>query len=196
MEVSNGVKILGILGGPRKNGNSDILLNEALKAACLKGAHVEKIYLYDLNFKGCIACAGCAKTGKCVLSDDMTPLYKKLRTADAVIIAAPVYFAGIPAQLKAMIDRCQSEWVRKYVLKSKVKSKKVKGAFISVSGFKKDIFFEAAKKPIETFFKTMDIDFTGELYFTGLENKGDIKKVKGALEKAHKLGIEIANARK
>jgi multimeric flavodoxin WrbA len=187
------MKILGILGSPRKKGNSDILLNEALNAARSKGAETEKICLYDLKFSGCIACGGCNKTGECVLSDGMTPLYDKLRTADAVIIAAPIYFAGVPAQLKAMIDRCQSDWVAKYVLKSKTKTKTVKGAFISVCGYKKNIFFEAAKKPIEVFFKTMNIDYSEELFFAGVEGKSDIKNVKGALEKARKLGIEIAN---
>jgi len=201
------MKILGVLGSPRKNGNSDLLLDEALKGARSKGAQVEKICLYDLNFKACIACNGCDNTGECVLKDDMTPLYDKLRAADGIIIAAPIYFAGIPAQLKAMIDRCQSEWVAKYVLKSGRQSgdrsgpvtifpsdlsPRRSGAFMSVSGFKRNIFFEAAKKPIEAFFKTMNIDFSDELFFAGVENKGDIKNIKGALEKACNLGVEIA----
>jgi len=177
-----------------------MLLDEALKGAASRGADTEKLYLYDLNFIGCIDCDGCDTTGICVLNDDMTPVYEKLRSADAIIIAAPVYFAGIPAQLKAMIDRCQSEWVAKYVLKSGRqsgdRSPRRLGAFISVASHKKNIFFEAAKKPIETFFKTMDIDFTEELFFAGVENKGDIKNVKGALEKAFKLGIKIANGKK
>ena len=190
------MKVLGILGSPRKNGNSDILLNEAIKGARSNGAQAEKIYLYDLDFRGCIACGGCDKTGECVLVDDMTPLYNKLRASDAIIISAPIYFAGLPAQLKAMIDRCQSEWVAKYVLKKrKAKSakRKTKGAFICVSGYKKDIFYKAAKKPMEAFFKTMNIDFSRELFFSGIEKPEDIKNTKGALEKAYKLGAGLTD---
>ena len=191
------MKILGILGSPKKGGNSDILLDEVLRGTRSKGAATEKIYLGDLDFKGCIECGGCDKTGVCVLTDDMTPIYAKLKSADAVVLASPVFFASITAQLKAMIDRCQSEWVVKYKLKSKVKSNplagagKAKGVFICVGGHKEDTFFKTAKKTIEVFFKTMDIDFAGELFFGGVDKPGEIKKVKGALKEAFALGQRI-----
>jgi len=188
------MKVLGILGSPRKGGNTDLLLGEFLKGAASVGAATEKIYLGGLEFKGCIECGGCDKTGKCVLSDDMSPLYAKLSAADMVILASPVFFASVTSQLKAMIDRCQSEWVAKYKLK--VKSKKAKGAkgvFICAGGHKDDVFFKTAKKTIDVFFKTMDIDFAAELFFGGCDKAGDIKNVKGALAAAYDLGRRMAS---
>lgn len=198
------MKILGILGSPRKGGNTDILLDMALEGAGSKGAETEKICLGDLNFKGCIECAGCDKTGVCILTDDMTPIYDKLKTADAIILASPIFFAGITSQLKAMIDRCQSEWIAKYVLKhikplttrdsrlTTHHSPDKKGAFICVSGHKKDDFFKAAKKTSAAFFATINAGFAYQLFFGGVDKKGRIRKVKGALEKAYRLGCKLA----
>jgi multimeric flavodoxin WrbA len=201
------VKVLGILGSPRRGGNSEILLEEALRGARSKGAVTEKIYLGDLRFAGCIECGGCEKTGVCVLKDDMTPIYAKLKKSDAVVLASPIFFAGITAQLKAMIDRCQSEWVAKYILagdRSVEKTvtgpdlapkRKRLGAFICVGGHKKDVFFQTAKKTVEVFFKTMDIDFSDEIFFGGVDKPGEIKKVKGALKEAFALGQRIVEKR-
>ena len=194
------IKALGILGSPKKGGNTDILLEEALKGAISKGAAIEKIYLGDLNFKGCIECSGCDMTGECILADDMTTIYSKLKDADIVILASPIFFASVTAQLKAMIDRCQSEWVAKYILKKDVHSprcpivhskRKKRGAFICVGGQKKDNFFKTAKDTIAVFFKTMNINFVDALFFGGVDKPGDIKNVKGALEKAYNLGQKL-----
>lgn len=202
------IKALGILGSPKKAGNADILLKEALKGAASCGAKTEKICLGDLEFKGCIECNGCDKTGVCVLEDDMTPIYDKIKTADAVILASPIFFASVTAQLKAMIDRCQSEWVAKYILKKRNQKPETsppwpdipagrgnqrqrKGAFICVSGHKKDTFFKVAKKTIDVFFRTMDVDFSDELFVGGVDKLGEVKNVKGALEKAYILGRKI-----
>jgi putative NADPH-quinone reductase len=127
----------------------------------------------------------------------MTPLYDRLKEADIVILASPIFFASVPSQLKAMIDRCQSEWVAKYILRKKTPRRpdaqmsRGKGAFICVSGHNKKTFFENAKKIAEVFFKTMDIDFTDELFFGGVNAPGDIKNIKGALQKAYRLGQRI-----
>lgn len=187
------MRVLGILGSPRKKGNCDLLLDEFLMGASSKGAEVKKICLGQLDFKGCTSCGGCDKTGVCVLKDDMTPIYKEIKQADVVALASPIYFAGITSQLKAMIDRFQSEWVARYMLKSGNLSPKRRGVFISVSGYNKGMFFECAKKSVAAFFKTMNIDFSGELLFTGVNAPGEIKKIKSAEVKAYKLGQKLVN---
>jgi len=185
------MKVLGILGSPRRGGNSDMLLDEMLKGASSVGAVTEKIYLGDLNFKGCIECSGCDKTGICVLKDDMTPIYDKLREADIIVAASPIFFLSITAQLKALIDRCQSEWVAKYKLKLEAAIKPRKGAFICVSGYKENIFCKDAEKIIKAFFKTINVEYIEGLFVCGVEKPGDVKADKGALEKARKIGTKL-----
>ncbi|HWI65392.1 MAG TPA: flavodoxin family protein [Symbiobacteriaceae bacterium] len=102
------VKVLGIIGSPRPGGNSDVVVSEVLRGAGSQGAEVEKVYLNDLNIRGCQACDVC-KHGKgyvgCIQDDDMFDLYEKLIAADAVVLGCPIYCFGPSAQLKAFIDR-------------------------------------------------------------------------------------------
>ena len=189
-------KVLGILGSPRRGGNTEILLDEALKGANSAGAGIEKLSLADMEFKGCTECGGCCQTGECILMDDLAPVYEKVRNADVLILASPIFFAGVTAQLKAMIDRFQAEWVAKYVLKKrKAKSEKRKtsksGAFICVGGHKDKKFYEPARATIDIFFKTLDIGFSEELFFGGVEKAGGIRTQKGALDEVYKLGQRI-----
>ena len=99
------MKLFCIVGSPRKNGNTDTILNSAMQGASDLGAEVEKIYLSDLQFKGCIGCEGCAKTMKCVLKDDMQPIYQKLEEADGLILGSPTYFYNVSGLMKMFLDR-------------------------------------------------------------------------------------------
>ncbi|MDD5422022.1 MAG: flavodoxin family protein [Candidatus Omnitrophota bacterium] len=185
------VKVIGICGSPRKGGNSDILLDAALEGARTQGAVTEKIVLNDLNFKPCQACGGCDETGVCAIVDDMRSVYNMIEGADAVIVASPVYFNSVSAQMKMMIDRCQCLWVRKYILK-KPSAKEKSGIFLCVSGADKIQFFNCCKKVIMSFFATLDIAYFGEICCRGLEAKAAIKNEKTALGKAFKLGAKLA----
>ena len=99
------MKILGISGSPRKDGNTVAMLNEALKAAKAEGAEVELFSAAGKNINGCEGCWSCTKTGKCKIKDDVTGLFEKMLTADGIIFGTPVYFYGMTAQAKAIIDR-------------------------------------------------------------------------------------------
>lgn len=99
------MKVLGIIGSPRKNGNTDILVNSVLQGVKEKGFEVEKIYLSDLNFKGCIACEGCRKTCKCVLKDDLEDVYVKLEESDGIVLGSPTYFYNVTWLTKKFLDR-------------------------------------------------------------------------------------------
>ncbi len=98
-------KILGLVGSARKGGNTDLLVSEVLKGAENEGATAEKIYLSDLDFKGCIGCEGCQKTRKCVLKDDMQGIYAKLEAADGWVLGSPTYFYNVSALTKMFLDR-------------------------------------------------------------------------------------------
>ena len=99
------MRVLGISGSPRVNGNTDILVSEALEGAKQAGAEIEFIGLAGKDIKGCNACPECGKGGLCTIDDDMQGLYPKLAAADGIIIGSPIYFGMIAAQTKALIDR-------------------------------------------------------------------------------------------
>ena len=99
------MKILGIVGSPRKGGNTEILVEEALAATREAGAQTEVIHLADKNIAGCDGCGSCFKTHVCKIQDDMQSIYQQLEEADAIIFGSPVYFGGVTAQAKALIDR-------------------------------------------------------------------------------------------
>ena len=99
------MKILGIIGSPRKNSNTEILVNEAMAAAREIGAEIEIIDITQKDINPCNACALCLDTGECVISDDMQPIYAKLLEADGIFIGTPVYFWNVSSQVKILIDR-------------------------------------------------------------------------------------------
>ncbi len=185
--------LLGISGSPKAGGLTDLLLDKVLDAAKASGAHTEKIILNDLDFKACQECGGCDHSGVCVLKDDMKPIYEKLSKADAVAVASPIYFGNISAQLKAMIDRCHSSWMAKYVLKTDLLGdKKRKGIFISVAGKDTEEYFESAKKIIKIFFITQNIEYNSDIFVSGLNKISiDDPKIEAALGKAFLIGKDL-----
>lgn len=100
------MKILALIGSPRKQGNTDILVDEILRGAEMKGYSAEKLYLYDYDILPCLDCRGC-KRGDfiCVLKDDMREIYEKLQNADIIIFGTPVYWYGPTGKMKLLIDR-------------------------------------------------------------------------------------------
>ena len=113
------MKILGIVGSPRKDGNTEIMVEEALKTAREAGAETDIFLVADKNIGGCRACYSCRETGKCKIDDDMQPLYEKMEWADAIIFGSPVYFHNYTAQVKAIIDRTFC-YLRDHPLQGKV----------------------------------------------------------------------------
>ena len=99
------MRIIGISGSPRANGNTDIILKETLTAAQEEGAEVELLRLTDYRLQPCNACGTCSKTKECVIDDDGEKLYQELVKADGVILGSPSYFQGVTAQMKTFIDR-------------------------------------------------------------------------------------------
>ena len=99
------VKVLGIVGSPRKGGNTEIMMEEALAAARTAGAETEIYPSYGKNIAGCDGCHACMSSGRCKIKDDMQELYDKMEAADAIILGSPVYFHGVTAQAKTIMDR-------------------------------------------------------------------------------------------
>ena len=184
------MKVIGIAGSPRRGGNTDLLLAEVLRGAASKGAEVKTIVLNDLTITPCQHCDACFKKGICRIKDDMQDIYTELEQADRIVLASPIQFTGVTAQMKAMIDRCQSLWARKYVLKIPPLStgRERKGFFISVGGRRAKNLFEPALMMIKTLFIILDISYAGELLFSGVDEKGAITKHPDALQQAFLAG--------
>ena len=132
------IKITGIVGSPRKNKNSDTLVQKVLEGCQYQGALVEKIYLENLDISPCQAHK--PQDGKgCVIHDDMDILYKVFEDADGLVLGTPVYYNSVSAQMKLMIDRsyclASAESIgpgkRKYVTKV---TKRKKGIVVSAGG--------------------------------------------------------------
>jgi len=99
------VKAIAIVGSPRKNGNTEILAKHTLKAIEEEGVDTELIRLAGLEIKPCTACMACEKEERCPIKDDLWPIYTKMKEADAIILASPVYFGSATPEMKALMDR-------------------------------------------------------------------------------------------
>ncbi|MDO5547199.1 MAG: flavodoxin family protein [Eubacteriales bacterium] len=104
------MKVLAISASPRKGGNSDVLCDQFLKGAADSGNATKKINLAGKKIGPCVACYGCAKSHRCVQKDDMEQILEELISADVIVLAMPVYFYSMNAQMKIMIDRCFSRY--------------------------------------------------------------------------------------
>ncbi len=104
------------MGSPRPGGNTDLLLDEFLRGVREGGGEVEKFCIGDLNISPCRECLDCYATGECAIKDGMEMLAPRLLEADRLVLAAPIFFYGLPAQFKALIDRGQIFWARKNLL--------------------------------------------------------------------------------
>ncbi len=187
------LKVLGVAGSPRRGGNTDLLLAEVMRGAASKGAEVKTIILSDLKIAPCEHCDACLNTGKCKVMDDMQMIYRELEQADRIVLASPVQFMGVTAQMKTMIDRAQALWARKYVLKIPPlgDTRERKGLFISVGGRKAANLFEPALATIKAFFAVLNIKYAGELLFPGIDEKGAIARHPDALQQAFLAGQKL-----
>ena len=187
------MKVLGIAGSPRREGNTDILLAEVMKGAASKGAESKTIVINKLNITPCQHCDACLEKGECAIKDDMQDIYKEFEQADVIVLASPIQFMGITAPMKALIDRFQSRWARKYVLKIPPleDERKRKGFFVSVGGTKLKNLFEPALAMIKAFFLILNIDYAGELLFKDIDEKGAIANHPDALKQAFAAGQNL-----
>lgn len=190
------LKVLAIAGSPRRGGNTDLLLQEVTRGAKSSGAEVKTIFLCELSIAPCRHCDECLETGRCAIEDDMQWIHRELRRADRLALASPIFFMGVTAQTKAMIDRCQALWALKYVLKLPVptnEGRERRGIFVSVGGRRGQGLFQPAMATVKSFFKTLDFSYADELLFSGIDEKGAIAQHPTALKEAFLAGQRLAN---
>jgi multimeric flavodoxin WrbA len=189
-------KALGIAGSARHEGNSELLLDRALAGAGDAGAVTEKVVLLDLDMSPCICPTSedCQPEGICSIEDDMQILYPKLLACDLLFVASPIFFHSVSGQLKAMIDRCQALWVRKYKLKQDItphRASRRSGLFISVGAEKGGHEFRGALPSVRALFVTLNVRYTADLLLSGIVRQGDVAKHPEYLDQAYELGRRL-----
>ncbi len=176
------MNILVISSSPRKNGNSDVLCDRFIEGAQSSGHITEKIRLDEMNISPCKACNACVESHKCIINDDMAAIAKKMIEADMIVLAVPVYFYSLCAQLKIMIDRCYARY-------TEMKNKKF--VFIITAA---DPQRKAANETLDSlrgFIRCLpDSEEKAVIYGMGTWDKGDVFK-HPSYEQAYKLGKEI-----
>ncbi|HUX47669.1 MAG TPA: flavodoxin family protein [Dehalococcoidia bacterium] len=186
------MKVLGIMGSPRRQGNTELLLDKAMEGAVEARAEVEKVLVSKLKISPCLEIYACRKDGNCAIRDDMQSLYKKLLEADHIIFASPIFFYGITSHAKAIVDRCQALWIRRYVLDMGGEDERERrGVFISVGATRGKKLFDGAVLTVKYFFDAVGVKYSGDLLVRGIDNKGQIEENPAALENAFRLGQEL-----
>jgi multimeric flavodoxin WrbA len=190
------MKVLGIMGSPRRQSNTEILLDKALEGAREAGAKVEKVVVSELKISPCLEIYACRKDGSCVIKDDMKSLYAKLLEADHIVFASPIFFYGVTSQAKAVIDRCQALWVRRHELGIGKEDKRVRrGVFISVGATRGKKLFEGAVLTVKYFFDAIGVGYSGDLLVRGIDGKAQIKEYPATLQDAFRLGQELVHGK-
>jgi len=189
------MKVLGLYGSPRKGGNTDQLLDKVLEGAQSAGAEVKRVYVRDLNLCGCIECGGCDKTGECVVQDDMQKVYPLLDWAEIIFLASPIFFYGVTAQAKALIDRAQAHWSRRLLEKTAEERElrnRGRGYLITVGATRGKNLFEGAILTAKYFFDALDMSYEGGIFFRSLEKRNAVQENPETLQEAFTLGLKAA----
>ena len=184
--------VLGIMGSPRRHGNTEILLDSALSGAQQANAEVSKLVVTEMNISPCRELYTCTKNGSCAIQDDMQKIYKDLEAVDHVIFASPIFFYGITAQAKALVDRCQALWARRYVLHMDSNDDRVRrGAFISVGATRGKQLFTGAELTVKYFYTSLGIKYYCSLFIDGIDAKAEVNKHPTAIQDAFSLGERL-----
>jgi multimeric flavodoxin WrbA len=188
------MNVIAFLGSPRKGGNTSLLLQEAVRGVAETGLRVQTFNLAQMRIRPCQNCGGCDQTGECVISDDEMPaVYAALRQASRIILASPIYFAGLSAQTKAMVDRCQAIWCEKYLLNRPITAgpEGRKGLFLTVGGMKTGKGVECGGASATAFFRTLSVPEHASLGYRGVDAKGAICDHPTALQEAFAAGRDL-----
>ena len=185
--------IIGLQGSPRNKGNTNFLLSTFMDAAEKSGARTLTIDVTKKNVVPCKEYTVCEKKGFCPIDDDVRDeIYPLLRQADIVVVATPIFFYNMSAQLKAVIDRCQTFWARKYKLKLKDPGANMRRGFLlSVGATKGKNLFEGLQLTTQYFFDAIWAKFEGSLTYRGIEGPNDMAAHPTVLEDVAKAVSSI-----
>lgn len=175
--------IIVLSGSPRKGGNTDLLVDTFVKGA-EKNNNVEVVSVADYKINPCIGCNSCFDRAghECFQQDDMQVVYDKLKCADVIVVASPVYFYGVSAQLKAIIDRLHTP------MRNDFKVKKL--ALILVGAAVMPELFDSIKIQYQLVLNFFKLEDAGMVLVRGAKDKGDVRNTDG-LDEAYRLGLAM-----
>ncbi len=177
------MKILALIGSPRKEGNTDLLVDQILRGSKTKGHTTEKLYLYDYTISLCTDCRNCKKGDyECCINDEMQKIYPKMENADLIIFGTPMYWYGPTAKMKMLMDR-----MRPFVANGRLKNKKAVVVVPSAEGPK------ACGPMIEIFrlsFEYLGMEFVGKVLAKAFD-KGAVAANQNEMKGAYELGASL-----
>ncbi len=184
--------VLGIAGSPRRAGNSERLLDACLAGAAAAGAPAHKLPVVEYGIEPCRGCNECSLTGECVIGDRMSEVYALLDSAAAIVVSTPVFFATVPAVLKALYDRCQRYWALRYVLRVPAPEKRP-GGLLVVRGGGGPYGYQCAETTTRSVFGILRLTMSDPLVVEDVDQPGDIGLRPEALESARGIGARLAD---
>ena len=176
------MKILGLSCSPRRQGNTEILIDEALKGAQLEGAEVELYSVSGKSIEPCDGCRACNDTGECHIKDDMQDIYNKIVEADGIIFGAPIYMYTMSAQAKAILDRTIALNRPEKSMANKVGAAVVVGGSLGAVDVLKDLYFYMVTRQM----------LPANYVAAYASNKGDVRKRELGMKAALNLGRQMA----
>jgi multimeric flavodoxin WrbA len=188
------IMVIGIMGSPHRNGNTEVLLDTFLKGAAAAGGETEKIILTRLDYTSCRGCNACHKTGNCILNDDIPGVFDRMLAADCIAISSPIYTMGITTELKGFIDRAHYLWVRhlKLVTHPLPPGKKDlhRGYFLSTAGMKRDDVFDTAFPMMRAVFNIFGFSYCENILASDMDGYGGVTGNPEILERAYQTGYD------
>ena len=180
------MKVLGIAGSPRKNGNTQMLLGHVLKAVAEEGLETEMVSLAGLDIRPCNACMSCTKEERCSIKDDLMPVYLKMKEADGLVLASPVYFHTTAGLMKSFMERCGyiALW------NNRPFNRKVGGPFVVA----RRAGHNTALAEMSFWFQTMGLVVPGSTYLNLAfgRDKGEVEKDEEGMKTAWNFGKNLA----
>ena len=180
--------VIGIVGSPRKGGNTDVLVTEALRGAASAGATTEKVALVDYEVNPCRACGACHGTGVCAQDDDAAALLEKLFASDAWVLGTPVYWWGPSAQLKAFVDR----WYAPIHAPERRAKLAKRVALVSPFGDADPATARHIVGMLDDALAYLKAEFAGQLLVPDTHSRGGVVQDERVMRDAFDLGVRLA----
>jgi multimeric flavodoxin WrbA len=190
------VKLLGIVGSPRKGANSTALLERLLAGAREERAKVRAIRPWEMRIAPCLACDACFKHGRCVVKDDFQSVYDLILGSDGLALATPIYFGAVSAQVKPLIDRCQCFWAMRDVAQATMPPAPAggqrKGVLIATAAQVRESMFDGARVTFKYLMRSLQGQVYVELLYGGYDERSAILRNPVAMKRAYNVGRRLA----